>query len=244
MNISRWQKLRPFEGKYNVKKHVDLILYYHRDYHVSPQKSYIDQIKIQLEALQTFNRVLILSADLPVYDDKYPMGPSYMFFKLMLSTPLIEDSGYNFVFLMEPDCHPIRHGWLSQLYALTATAGPSWIIGSARRGEHILQNNYAYTKGHINGNAIYRVDHPGFRTFVEAVLDDFDQDMERYQSSFDLALSLFRSKLDPEWMQTDILHRFTYTGVILNFWRSQIHLSDILEKFPDAFIAHGRNISF
>lgn len=241
-NINRWSRFSPFTGPYNVKKHLDCILYFHQDHHTSPLRSRIEALQRKLVKLSFFNSVFVLSADLSGFEDSYPVGPSNMFFQLMLATPIIEDNGYDFVFWMEPDCHPIRPGWLTRLYALAVSSGPYWILGSGRRGVYELEKSLEYAKNHINGNAIYRFVSKDFRSYLEAVQEDFYQDLTRYMRSFDVALHLYRRKLLPKCRQTGLLHRFQYTDVIVNFWRTKVTLQDILTDYPGAYLAHGRNI--
>lgn len=243
-NVARWSDLKAITGDYNVKKQADCILYYHQDHHTSPLLPRINALQKRLQQMQIFKSVHVLSAGLSGFDDSYPVGPSNMFFQLMLATPLMEDNKYEFIFWMEPDCHPIRNGWLTHLYASAVSSGPYWILGSARRGTYELLRQYENIKNHINGNAIYRVGSKGFRSYLEAVHDDFYQDLTRYLRSFDIAIHLYRRKILPKCRQTDLLHRFQYTDVIVNFWRSEIGVAEILERYPSAYLAHGRNIKF
>ena len=61
-------------------------------------------------------------------EDSYPLGPSKMFFKLTLETPLIQDMGYGGMFWMEPDCWPIRNGWLERFIKEGTASGPYWMV--------------------------------------------------------------------------------------------------------------------
>jgi len=243
-NLKRWTRLCPFVGKYPVRKHVDFLFYYHKDYLMSPHKTRIDGLISYVRSLKVFNTVNVISAGLDGYMDTYPLGPSNMFFNLFLSTPLLEDKGYNFLFWMEPDCHPVRNGWLTQLYSAAVRNGPFWMLGSARRGEYDLPKDLEYAKNHMNGNAIYRLDDPNFRAYVEAVHEDFDQELKLYMRSFDIALHIFRRKLRPKYRQTELLHRFLYTDLIHNYWRTAVSVAEILERFPVTYLVHGRNVKF
>lgn len=243
-NISRWGKIIPSTGKFKVKPYVDLMLYFHQDLATSSQKSRVDNIVKRISATGAFSAVTTLSAYLGKWEDRYPLGPSNMFFKLMVETPIIEDYGYSYLFWMEPDCFPVRSGWLDRLYNLVTTSGQFWVIGSAIRSDFVEDPQFRYGYDHINGNALYRLDDPDFRSFLDAVHEDFPQNLKKYMRSFDIAIALYKKSLKPFTRYSELHHHFIHTDLIQNVYRTETNVTDLLSKHPNTYILHGRSLVF
>lgn len=243
-NINRWKTVAPSASKFKVSPFVDLLFYFHRDLATSSQRSRVEQLIQKVSELNAFKSIKTHSAYLGKWDDRYPLGPSNMFFKLMLETPLIEDAGYSFMFWMEPDCFPIKSGWLDILYNLATTSGPFWVLGSARRDEFVEDKQYRYAYDHINGNALYRLDDPIFRSYLDAVHEDFSQNFKKYLRSFDVAIALYKKSLKPFTRYSELHHHFVYTDLIQNVYRSKTNVTELITSHPETYIVHGRNLIF
>jgi len=243
-NIHRWTTLKPCTQRWPVWKHVDLILYQSQDAFASDDdqlKGRIDRLMRLSEGLKAFRHVHYLSADLTKYDDKYRLGPSRMFFQIMTETRLVQEEAYNYLFWMEPDCWPVRPGWLDELYwAATVGAGHFWVLGSITRSP--VPDEYAHIQEHINGNAIYRLDDPVFIDFLRRLHANFDNNLTKYLASFDTAIFLFCRSLKPFTEQAKIWHKFVYTNLIQNVYRTPTRISDILEREKQTFLLHGRDL--
>lgn len=240
-NIVRWKDIvKP--SAMNTGRFVDVLLYYHRDA-LEPQiRSTIEKMTGYLRELRVFNRVEVVSAGLSGWEDRYPLGPSNMFFKLLIENPVLEEQGYSFMFWMEPDCFPVQPGWLDKLYHKAVTSGPYWMMGSIRRDSFKYDPALAYTYEHINGNALYRLDDPNFRAYLEAVYEDFPQKLKKYLRSFDIAIYLHGREDFTQW--ATIRHHFVYTDLIQNVYRTPTSARHLKRKYPNTCLVHGRRLSW
>lgn len=115
---------------------------------------------------QCFQDVAVKFADLGEWNDSYLMGTRLQF------EQLFDIPGAKTIFYMEPDARPIRSLWLEQLRMMSASSlEPFWVKGSIFRGKDLsgaFHPGTLYTPHnllHINGNALYKVDDPAFRSF-------------------------------------------------------------------------------
>lgn len=237
-NIRRWAALPPSRPGLRTHRHVDLLLYYHRDFDLYPERERV--LRLVAAVRGSFRSAGVISAYLGGVDDRYPVGPSRMFFKLMLETPLVQERGYSYLFWMEPDCFPVQPGWLDRLYQRATSSGAFWMMGSLRRGAFEELKQYEHIKAHINGNALYRLDDPSFLAYLEAVQEDFDQRMSRYVGSFDLAIYLFWRGLEPYHRVAALTHRFVYTDLVQNVYITPTSIAAILQESPGTYLVHGR----
>ncbi len=240
-NYKHWQ--RPLTNPF-IKHNIDLVLYYHLELQENTDIGRrVINLRDHIRAMNCFRQIYILSARLGKWEDRYPIGPSKMFFKLLLETPLMIDHGYSFMFWMEPDVLPIRPGWLDQLYrAATFTSPNWWMIGSVRRDKFRENPEYSYARTHLNGCALYRLDDPEFRSYAEAVSDDFDQRLKRYMRSFDVALHMFKEDILPFSERSRLYHRFIYSDFIHNVYRTPTNVSEVLSESPNTYFLHGRHL--
>jgi hypothetical protein len=94
----------------------------------------------------------------PVGDLEFDAGPINQFFQSLRRVAKYGRYG----FLMETDCLPIRHGWLSRLQKLVDGSEPFWVMGSHFSDVHKLDKDYVC---HLNGNSVYAVGDTGFQCF-------------------------------------------------------------------------------
>ena len=240
-NIARWHHYEASSTKFPVNRYVDLLFYYHRDLQdVREIKERVDGLVKSVKSLKYFNNVFVLSAHLNQWEDSYPLGPSKMFFKLTLETPLIQDMGYGGMFWMEPDCWPIRNCWLERLYKEGTASGPYWMIGSLKRDGKEYEKQFENITDHINGNALYKIGDPNFIRYLELVSDDFDQRMSKYLRSFDVALYVYRMLL-PYSQRSRFEHYFRYSPTVMNVYRTETRIFNIQKEQPEVFL-HGRHL--
>jgi glycosyltransferase involved in cell wall biosynthesis len=182
----------------------------------------------------------------------YKAGPNNQFFETLREFSL---AGH-FMFLMESDCLPIRHGWLGRLQRLLRDSERFWILGSAYRGRATIDESY---KRHINGNAVYAVGDADFQVFVEMF---WRPELERIVRSnplvaYDCALELLvgeaksQASDNPTWRLTqEIMHLIRYTDFVQNrsgnrdFWDTPPDLVRCLNRdSADTFFVHGKPIA-
>ena len=161
-----------------------------------------------------------------------------------------------YFFLMEPDMLPIRPHWLVNLMhetpARDSPASSFWVRGSLSQctGEYA-----AITKRHdwhINGNALYRLDDPGFESFRARVRTFFPAYMARgvsypacatgqmYEEGYDHARYQFMRHPRNSDYARSIAHRFQYTSGWLNLCEEVYDEAAIRAARPDVFIVHSK----
>jgi hypothetical protein len=159
-----------------------------------------------------------LEARLDPSQDKYPMGPSNMFFQLFHRSRFF--TRYTTFFWMEADVWPCRRHWLTTLYHDHAYQTEFWIRGSILRDTETRKDYSSWNiRYHLNGNAWYRIGDAAFRRWmVDRVEAVFRKDTNRYLDSYDIAIDLIRR--DPNFVswkdEVDTAHRFVYTETIQN----------------------------
>jgi hypothetical protein len=243
-NISRWSHIKPFFKKPTVRPYVDFIFYFNLDFvQDGAIREPLNDLRLKLVEMDIFNSVKVITANHDHRLDSYPGGVTDMFFEAF-DIPTIRDS-YSFMYWMEPDNFPIRTGWLDKLYQLASMTGSHyWMIGSIRRGVFQEQNEYSTFKDHINGNAVYRLDDPNFHSFLHKVRYDYNQVRGKHLKSFDIALHLVYKEMEPFHLKASIAHKFVYTNLVMNVYRTQTRVSDVLEQSSETYLLHGRYIIF
>lgn len=103
-----------------------------------------------------FSRTQVCVIRIPKAMDSHS-GGARMSLEAMLRGKCIRgERGYGL--FAEPDCRPIRSGWLTALRrSLEYPAPPDWAVGSIYRGTFDISDSYLPNRYHINGNAIYRL---------------------------------------------------------------------------------------
>jgi hypothetical protein len=175
--------------------------------------------------------------------DTYLGGSRKMFEDLITNELGLEDPAY--IFYMEPDCRPIRPGWLQAIDSQVRWPNaPFWMKGSAYRGQNATKafTNCSMARNHINGNAIYNLQDRRFPKFYFLVA-------KRYVSrwfglegaAYDLDFSrLFYHALGSYYAEfQEFFVKFQHSEFIQNQWHSNYRLADILANSTETFIIHG-----
>jgi hypothetical protein len=139
-NLKRWQVEGdpcPMIKKYEAKHYVDIIFWYHMDFHSNETYA----AAFRLEARQElkwmrgcFGRSKFLSSHLTLVEDMYPQGPSNQFYKLFANDVEGLSGLYDYFMLMEHDVRVIRPGWLDAIWKECAFPTEFYIKGSILRG--------------------------------------------------------------------------------------------------------------
>ena len=196
-------------------------------------------------------------ANLSSHSDTYYRGTRLMLEKLLLgkvrignySIPLnnntVSDAGANigYAFYMEPDCLPIRNNWLNALDWNSRWPNPIfWLKGSIYRGSN--KGTYATRHPpqyyHINGNALINLNDRSLRSFYLKHYKPWAQAAATVRErSFDTDFWRFLHNLDTINVVKGVYHRFVYTDVVQNFWRSSYSIAKIRNEHPNTFLIHG-----
>jgi hypothetical protein len=236
-NLTKWETYKPFLSDSDQK--YDLVFYYNRKLS-SSVKSHIEKIVESLNTIKrSFNKIYIRSANLAKLEDKYDkstkIGPNLQFFHIM---DKLKDS-YQYIFLMETDCYPIKTGWLSELHSQAVNQNPSfWVKGSVYRGTRKSAHRV-----HINGNALYHIGDPLFQKFLGRLRKYLEY--HKHKHAYDLGIFKYLNE-DSNWreMQT-LIQKFVFTHNVQNYWaHDTVQVKDILEKYPQTYLIHGKHVSF
>jgi hypothetical protein len=181
-------------------------------------------------------------------------GPNNQFFETMRR---VRGAGRH-VFLMEPDCVPIRPDWLGQLLDRLEHAH-GWIIGSVYRGRGTLDRRFMR---HLNGNAIYASGDAAFQEFLvdlEGRLGALLSEDPRY--AYDLALEVLFTGASCDAKASDaeralwryfqgIAHRLQPTDFIQNISaRIDVQepdpalLDDVRTNSPETYVIHNNALA-
>ncbi len=165
----------------------------------------------------------------------------------------VRDVG-RYVFLMEPDCVPIRTDWLGQLMDRMERSD-AWIIGSIYRGRGTMDRRFMR---HLNGNAVYAAGDPAFQEFLvdlERRLGELLAEDPRY--AYDLALEVLFSAASSDAQATEreralwrylqpIAHRFQATDLIQNMGGhvdvqglDPVLLDAVRDESPGTYLIHN-----
>jgi hypothetical protein len=189
LNFEYWNAYPPCESSYIQ---LDLIFYFHKDFtrgsgHLI--KMFREGIRKNENVTRCFNDVKFLNADLYDSEDRYPESASRMFFKLFKLRLMTE---YNSFFYMEADVLPCKSGWIDSLLKEFSIHGKFWMRGSIIRGSDKHTGNSLFAP-HINGNALYAIGDPEFRSFITDVIEpNFWKNPDSYLGGYDVALYMIR----------------------------------------------------
>lgn len=231
----------------SIKNEID------RTFHKLNISRFFSSIEIHSLDLHGDEDSYIRSYDKPAGTQGYKAGPNNQFFKTMR---LVKEYG-RYVFLMEPDCIPIRPDWLGRLSGIIGGAEPFFVMGSAYRGVSTISKTFSR---HINGNAIYAAGASDFTAF----LDDFwepelrravEQNDNRLAYDCILEATLSNGSGDSgndnawnKWRQT--AHLFRYTDFIQNISAAEDiegarpdMVRDILAQHPHTYVVHSQAIA-
>lgn len=161
-------------------------------------------------------------------NDNYLDGSRMMFEQLLHGNKFQLNFSSNIMFL-EPDAIPIRDGWLSYIDKIGRIPHESfWIKGSIYRGSvKSMKSRVLYNLFHINGNAIYNLGDPDFRSFYFSYVRNF---IVKYWhcGAYDTDIFKFLQFL-PFWnvLNRQLSHKFQFTNFIQNRWHSEWSIDNL-----------------
>lgn len=176
----------------------------------------------------------------------YFLGAPAMFFSLRHNSQLVQQS-YDYIFWMEPDVVPVRHGWLDALYEETFFMRREgiWQKGSNPQYAHSVDVLAAqdpqvalYELFHINGNALFDFKSKAFGQYLTGCAG-------LVPGSFDFSLFKYRyQQASAPFQQVSQrgLSRFQYTELIMNNPSDLCSpsLSSFLDTHKDVVVVHGK----
>jgi hypothetical protein len=247
-NLDRWTQVGPAcDLQSRADNRSDLWFYYSKTANALPDGfARLQATQAYQNMQQCFSHVGVIFANLSAKEDDYPVGINFMFFRLVIgATHARELRNFNALFWMEPDVQPIKPYWLDVLVRESLIDDDFWMKGSVYLGQlfdRSVGQDWMWI-GHINGNALYRLNQPMFAQFLKIVMDLEPPD--HFWKPFDVSI----------WK---VLHDFPY------FWHTYQRISkhfiysDFVEHWgfgitddsmrlsrqnPRTFMVHGRNMS-
>lgn len=232
-----------FDDDIKLKRRTRLILYsvFNDTLMSTAINSFIsDNKKVSKMLKNTFNSVEILPRGIEPRFDLHKKdylqgqwiasGDTEMFYPMM--TKIAPSLNINFVLYHEPDAFPLRKGWLSKIrsYAFSEDSD-FWFLGSQQRQKKAISGRI---HGHMNGNSVIRVDNQCARAFLKRVYKEYrylpyDTSIMRY---------LVNSKNLREAQH--LIRRMRYTDLIGNFAHTEVKREDLMKRFPEMYIVHGK----
>lgn len=225
---------------------IDLIFYFHKDL-TKGSGHLINMFRSSINkndnVSRCFNSIKFLNAGLSESQDLYPESASRMFFNLFKFPRM---TIYTSFFYMEADVLPCKSGWIDALLKEFKVHGGFWVRGSIIRGSDAVTGQYSYSN-HINGNALYSIGNPSFRSFILDVVEpNFWKNPNDYLGGYDVGLHMIRlDRSIVSWdYYTETVHLFQYTNFIQNYYRKPTNATLICKSFPETFLVHGRNVLY
>jgi hypothetical protein len=237
-------------GALTLLNHVHFVLYFHRD---AASLSAVDRIVVERSIHALSRQVLAqvptellddglpspmfsitwMFANLTQKEDRYPEGANYMFYRMWeKDQPAYEAlrSVAPVTMLLESDVVPIRDGWLQALYREAASYRTWWMKGSQFHGRYLPD----HVRVHINGNALYSLDDPGFDAIVA-----------RARASWSIRMgydnSVYRIIREDWTAFRDFGHKFVFADYVRNYHWTEYSLTDLLARAPNTYLVHGGN---
>jgi hypothetical protein len=150
-------------------------------------------------------------------------------------------AGYGFY--MEPDCLPLRSYWLTALdLQCQWPQQPFWLKGSIYRGSNkgVYATRHPPQFYHINGNALVNLGDRALRSFyVKHYKPWAQQSAAVRERSFDTDFWRFLHSLDNVHVVKQHYHKFAYTDVVQNWWRSSYSVQRLRDEHPGTYLVHG-----
>lgn len=250
-NLRLWQTYPPC-GREGAPPHPNapfhLVLYSSAD---SKKRTYIAELETRLQsavanltanALGCFQSIEIQHANLSGSSDTYYKGTRLMIEKLIVGKLRLQFPA-QYVFYMEPDCLPIRANWLNALDTNVRWPQPTfWMKGSIYRGYNkgVYATRHPPQFFHINGNAVYNVGDRQFRAWYIRHYRPYVQAASpRKDRSFDTDFWRFLYDLENIMVARQIIHKFVYTELVVNYWKSSYSVAKLRESFTNTYLVHG-----
>ena len=158
---------------------------------------------------------------------------------------------------MEPDSSPIRSGWLDALESTAKANRHAWMLGSRPLynpdGDVVanVQWTTAELRGHLNGNALYRLADDCFNSVLCRVEAEFAD--EPFDMSLHSYAAMASARDDDErrvlYGRTDCStpcepeKRFATTQVLANTGRSMGTTAQLRRTMPHTFVVHGATLT-
>lgn len=192
--------------------------------------------------LRCFQSFEFHHANLSGPSDKYYRGTKLMIEKLLLGKVKLSVQP-QYIYYMEPDVQPIRSNWLNALDAAVRWPNAQfWMKGSLYRGNNkgVYSTRYPPQYYHINGCSLYNLADRAFRSFYVKHYRPFVQEASKVKErSYDTEFFRFMHSLDQVEVARNAFHRFVYSDVVQNYWRSSYSVSKIRAEHPNTFLVHG-----
>jgi hypothetical protein len=196
---------------------------------------------------QCFARIRLVSANLTAsQDDDYPAGINLMYYKLAMgNVPHADTSNFHSMFWMEPDVFPIKPYWVDKLVDESSSDDQFWIKGSIYKGDifnSVSGSDWQWI-GHINGNALHRLNSPEYARFLRIVMDL--EPPTHLWKPFDVSIWKVLHDRPYFWhIYQHIAKRFVYTD-FLDHWGFTLSRADIehSQQRPGVYLVHGGKTS-
>lgn len=190
------------------------------------------------EARYCFSAVQVAFASLQGRDDSYLRGSRRMFEQMLDNQIGLQNPSH--VLYMEPDVRPIRSHWLAAVDAQTRPPNaPFWMKGSLFRGDMVRTiSRLVYDRLHVNGNALYALGDPNFRTFYFQTIRPF---IAKYYHEGAYDTDIFKWLLDPHHYDEarHLAHLFIFSDFIQNWWHNAYSIAQIRQTSPNTVLVHG-----
>lgn len=250
-NLRTWGEMTPCSlpgSKSSPNAPYHLVLYSSADARkrqvVLELESKLEQIIASMagDAMGCFASYEFQHANLSGPSDTYYRGTRLMIEKLILNKLRLQNPA-QYVFYMEPDCIPIRPNWLNALD--TSVRWPQavfWMRGSIYRGNNkgVYATRHAPQVFHINGNAVFNLADRRFRSFYVKHFRPYVNSVSKTRErSFDTEFYRYMHDIDNVMVTRTIIHRFQYSEIVQNFWRSSFSMAKMKNDFPDTYFIHG-----
>lgn len=164
----------------------------------------------------------------------------------------------DYFYMMEPDQLPIRARWLAHIAgelpspAEVANSQHFWIRGSVSRCSGQYGSIAERNDWHINGGSIYRVGDASFMDFLGRVSNYYPPFSAPgvgaggcatgygHENGHDHAIYQYlRQRRNSDYAR-GVLHRFSYTGTIINLCEELYDEQDIRSRYPEAYLVHSK----
>ncbi|CAF0740818.1 unnamed protein product [Brachionus calyciflorus] len=240
-NIKKWSVYRPcFEDDYFNRKMPKLIFYvgYTNDETIKNLYYKLGDLLPYFRCFSNRYSIDIVKFKFSKKRDKHIVGARLMFEHVLAKKHyLFKHASY--VFYMEPDCRPIRSGWIDALQKEIGFNG-FWIKGAMFRGKFEMKiNKYLPNKYHINGNAIYNIGDRKFEDFYFKKLRPYIQRHNDSITAYDTDFFEYLFDLKNYDTVRMIVQNFAFTETIQNLWLTNYSVKEIRKKYPKTFLVHG-----
>lgn len=218
-----------------MQKRTDWVFYYNFGKDSSVEDDIAAAFAKHPEVRKCFGNITFLYAGLSGDEDRYPFGPSNMWYRGM---PLL--SKYQYVFYMEADVRPIRGNWLPKIQEACGGAGvePFWVKGSIVRGSAQPSHDFTGRYFHINGNAFYATGTTEFQTFVQRVRT-WNVEKGTFDGAWDTEVARYVTDEENWEFARQNAARFHFTDLIQNYWQSSWSVKQMQKDYPWTYFVHG-----